>query len=150
MISNAIDFIFSKDYLNSIFVQSNLSLISTKQKTKMSSAEHVWFLLVDSSGGPFEDTRADKVSLPSSSDVADFRDAVHVKYDKPGYLKDIPAGVLTVYRDAAHFSARETEGPLEEDSELGVMGKSKKDALIVLVPSPSPSGMCRAFVSNTA
>ena len=119
----------------------------------MSSTQHrrIWVNLWDSKGAGYQGATADFVRLPEDAIVAECRDAIHAKYDKPGYLKDIPAGVLTVYKNAAHFHARDTEGPLEEDAELGVMGKSKKDALIVLVPSPSPSGMCRAFVvSNTA
>ena len=94
------------------------------------------------------DSGAQKVSTASSADVDDLRDAVYAK--NSGILAGIVPAQLKVYRDAAHFSAREMEGPLEEDSELGDMGKSKKQALIILVPSPSPSGTCRAFVSNTA
>jgi hypothetical protein len=151
MISNAIDFIFSKDYLNSIFVQSNLSLISTKQKTKMSSAEHVWFLLVDSKGAGYMDSGAQKVSTASSADVDDLRDAVYAK--NSGILAGIVPAQLKVYRDAAHFSARETEGPLRastplkkpKELEVKALGVSEDEALIILVPSPTPSGTVPCF-----
>ena len=80
------------------------------------------------------DSGAHKVSVPSSADVDDLRKAV--KLENPNKLAVVDGSNLAVFRNAAHFSARDTEGPLEEDAELGVMGKSKKDALIVLVPSP--------------
>ena len=115
----------------------------------MSSAERVWVNLWDSKGAGHQGARTHSVKLPEDAIVEDVIDAIHAK--NSGILAGIVSAQLTVFRNAAHFSARETEGPLEEDAELGVMGKSKKDALIVLVPSPSPSGMCRPFVvSNTA
>ena len=100
----------------------------------MSSAERVWFLLVDSKGAEYMGATADFVRLPEDAIVADLRKAV--KLENPNKLADVDSSNLAVFRNAAHFSARQTEGPLEEDAELGVMGKSKKDALIVLVPSP--------------
>jgi hypothetical protein len=55
----------------------------------------VWFLLLDSATGlPYKGTTADKVAVSSSADVADFRKAVQLEYDKPNYLKDIPSGAL--------------------------------------------------------
>jgi hypothetical protein len=69
-------------------------------------------------------------------------DAVKAKYDQPGYLKNFPSGVLFVYKNRASFEKRyalnETgsqEGkPLEEDSLIDGLGKSKKEALVVVVP----------------
>ena len=115
----------------------------------MSSAERVWFLLVDSKGAGYMGAMADFVRLPEDAIVADLRKAVHAEYDKPGYLKDIPAGVLTVYKNAAHIHARDTEGPLKAstplkpgDLEEGALGASEDEALIVLVPSPSGMNPC--------
>ncbi len=73
--------------------------------------------------------------------MADLRKAV--KLENPNKLADFDVSSLTVFRDVSHFHARQTEGPLEEDAELGNVGNSKKDALIVLVPSPS--GMNLSF-----
>jgi hypothetical protein len=117
----------------------------------------VWVTLVDSSGAAFKDSSAFKVSLPSSADVDDLRDAVHAKYNMPGYLKDIPSGVLKVYRDAAHFHARNLEGPLKastslkgsEDSDEKAPGKSEENALIVLVPNVANRVLFFRFVDSS-
>jgi hypothetical protein len=72
--------------------------------------------------------------------VDDLIDAVHAKNSNKLAVVDVSN--LAVYKNAAHFHARDKEGPLEEDAELGNVGKSKKDALIVLVPSPSGMNPC--------
>ena len=65
----------------------------------------VWFLLLDSATGePYKATSAAKVSVSTSADVDDFRDAVQLKYDKPNYLKDIPSSALLVYKNKAAFA----------------------------------------------
>ena len=120
----------------------------------MSSDRRVWVNLWDASGTGYKGATADFVKLPEEAIVAECRDAVHAK--NPNKLASIDVSNLRVYRDAAHFSARETEGPLKastplkkpEEPEAKALGVSEETALIVLVPSPS--GMCRAFVSNTA
>ena len=124
----------------------------------MSSAERVWVQLVDSKGAGYMGATADFVRLPEDAIVADLRDAIHAKYDKPGYLQDIPAGVLTVFRNAAHFSARETEGPLRASTPLNApgeleetaLGASEDEALIVLVPSPSGTVSAQSQVGQTS
>jgi hypothetical protein len=97
---------------------------------------------VDSATGqPYKDTSVSSV-LRSSLVVPvvdQFRDAVQLKYDKPNYLKDIPSGALLVYKNKAAFDKRnavvddEKEKPLEEDSLLNGLGKSKKEALVVAI-----------------
>jgi hypothetical protein len=116
----------------------------------------IWFLLVDSiTGQPYKGTSADKVSIAFTADVADFRDAVQLKYDKPNYLKDIPSGVLLVYKNKAAFDKRNAaadegrEESLEEDSLVYGLGTSKKEALFVVVPS-SESISQSASEFNTA
>ena len=88
------------------------------------------------------DSGAQKVFLPPESDVADLQDAAHAKYS--GILAGIIPAQLKVFRDAAHFHARETEGPLRastplkpEELEEEALGASEDEALIVLVPPPS-------------
>jgi hypothetical protein len=99
----------------------------------------VWFLLLDAATGePYKGTTADYVSLPPVYVIAQFRDAVQLKYDKPYYLKDIPSSALLVYKNKAAFDKRnaatdeEKVEPLEEDSVLDGLGSSKKK------PSLSP------------
>jgi len=76
--------------------------------------------------------------VSSNSDVADFRDAVHLK-NSP-ILTGFASSQLLVYANKAAFDKRndadEKEEPLEEDSLISDLGKSKKAALIVIVPSP--------------
>jgi hypothetical protein len=104
----------------------------------------VWFQLLDSATGlPYKDSSVSSV-LRSSLVVPvvdQFRDAVQLKYDKPNYLKDVPSGALLVYKNKAAFDKRNAavdqgkEEPLEEDALVGDLGTSKKEALIVVVPS---------------
>ena len=120
-----------------------------QQQSSVSSSPSplVWFQLLDSATGlAYKGTSADKVSVSSHADVADFRDAVQLKYDKPNYLKDIPPGVLLVYKNKTAFDKRNAavdegkkEEPLEEDSLIGGFGTSKKEACIVVVPSSTSS-----------
>ena len=100
----------------------------------------VWFRLLDAdTGEPYKGTSATKVFVASSADVADFRDAVHSKYDKPNYLRDIPSGALIVYKNKAAFDKRNAavddgkEEPLDPTESLGNLG-SKQDMLVVTPP----------------
>ncbi len=118
-----------------------------QQQSSMSSPSPlVWFQLLDAATGlPYKGTSADYVSLPPGSVIAQFRDAVQLKYDKSNYLKDIPSSALLVYKNKAAFAKRNAaagegrEEPLEEDSLVYGLGTSKKEALFVVVPSPTSS-----------
>jgi hypothetical protein len=79
----------------------------------------VWFLLLDSATGePYKETSADKVSVSSSADVADFRDAVKKK-DKD----DGDAAVLTPF-NPLNSSYTRTKLPLTRET-LPSMKKRK-------------------------
>jgi hypothetical protein len=107
----------------------------------------IWFILVDSdTGQSYKGTSASSVSLPSGSVIDQFRDAVKVKHSNK--LSSIDAADLVVYKNKASFDKRndvlnhydsEEGKPLEEDSFIAGLGKSKKEALIVVVPVPIPS-----------
>ena len=109
----------------------------------------VWFQLFDSATGkPYKKTTADRVAVSSSADVADFRDAVIEKFDKQksSVLNGFASSQLLVYKNKAAFDKRNAaaddgkeEEPLEEDSLLDGLGRSKKEALFVAVPSPTSS-----------
>jgi hypothetical protein len=106
----------------------------------------IWFLLVDSvTGQPYKGTSADYVSLAPGSVVAQFRDAVQLKYDKPNYLKDIPSGVLLVYKNKAAFDKRNAatdegkEESLKSSCHMDGLGETEEEALIVVVPSSTSS-----------
>ena len=72
------------------------------------SNARIWFHLYDyETGKPYKGTTADCVSIPSSFFIAQFRDAVKVKYDQPGYLKDIPSGNLLVFQNKQSFDKRD-------------------------------------------
>jgi hypothetical protein len=127
-----------------------------------SSPPLIWYLLLDSTTGlPYKGTTADKVFLPSQADVADFRDAVKAKNSHKLSSKD--AADILVYKNKTSFDKRnldvEKEEPLEEDSLVDGLGKSKKEALIVLVPStesfdylscgiPFFKNLCDAYEDN--
>ena len=108
----------------------------------------VWFQLFDSATGePYKGTRADYVSLPSTAVIAQFRDAAHLKYDKPNYLKDIPAGALHVYKNKAALVDGKEES-LDPTESLGLLG-SKEDMLVVAVPSSRSSSRSTSESSLT-
>jgi hypothetical protein len=94
------------------------------------------YLLIDRQGQPYKDSSIDLITLPSKTKVARFRDAVKVKYNQPGYLLDIPASALKVFKDKAAFdsdSGKEPLGPISLlDSSLGT---NEENALIVVVPA---------------
>ena len=61
-------------------------------------------------GNPYKGTTADKVSVSSSADVADFRDAAHLK--NSSILTGIASSQLLVYKNKDAFDKR--NAPLEE------------------------------------
>jgi hypothetical protein len=99
----------------------------------------IWYRLVDAdTGQPYKGTTADKVRLGNDSDVADFRKAVHV--ENSAILTENTSSQLLVYENQDSFDKRNAvdgtkEEPLEEDSLINELGKSKKEALIVVVPT---------------
>ena len=118
----------------------------------------VWFQLLDSATGqPYKGTSADKVAVSSTADVADFRDAVKAKFSNK--LSSFDAADLVVYKNKAAFDKRNSaidegkEGPLEEDSLMEGLGTSKKEALVVVVPSTQGSlgqEPCFLFLNRTS
>jgi predicted Ser/Thr protein kinase len=79
-----------------------------------------------------------------------FRKAV--KAELSNKLASVHSSELLVYRNRTSFEkrgdVRNKEEPLEEDSPMDSLGVSKKDALIVMVPSPRPIGIVE-FLSNS-
>ena len=107
----------------------------------------VWFLLLDSATGePYKETSADKVSVSSSADVADFREAVHLK--NSSILTGIDSSQLVVFKNKTAFDKRnaaideEKEKPMDPTESLGLLG-SKEDVLLVAVASPKSSATPR-------
>jgi hypothetical protein len=108
----------------------------------MSPPPLVWFLLLDSATGqPYKETRATKVSVDSSADVADIVEAVKKKFKEEDstILTGIASCQLVVYKNKATLAKRHADDGkvevLEEDSIIDGLGTSKKEALIVIVPS---------------
>ena len=80
------------------------------KKLKLDISQLVWFHLYDShTGNPYSGTSASSVSLPRSAAIDKLKDAVKIKYDQPGYLKDIPSGVLKVFKNKDSFDKRNLE-----------------------------------------
>jgi len=109
----------------------------------------VWFQLVDSTTGlSYKGTSADYVSLSPDSVIAQFREAVKKKDKEDGdaaILTPFKSSQLLVYKNKAAFDKRnpavdeEKEEPLDPTESLGLLG-SKKDMLVVAVPSQNESG----------
>ena len=111
---------------------------------QQSSSSLIWFLLLDSATGePYKRTTADKVSVSSSADVADFRDAVKVKHSNK--LSSVDASQLLVYKNKASFDKRNSqngkEEPLEVDSLVDGLGETEEEALIVAVQVSDASNL---------
>ena len=109
--------------------------MTENKKIKMTSESNIpqtkiWFQLVDSDG---QIIGTDKVVLSSSADMTDFRDAMQEKWDKPGYLKDIPSGILKIYQNMTAFARKEK--PLDTKTALNELD-SETDVLVVVVPFP--------------
>jgi hypothetical protein len=105
----------------------------------------IWFQLVDgNTGDSYKGTPCSAVRLFVDCDVDDFRDAVKLKYEQTGYLKDVPASTLLVYKNRSCFDKRNAavddgkEVPLDHTDFVGLLG-SKEDMLVVVVPSPRSS-----------
>jgi len=114
----------------------------------MSSPRFVWFLLLDSATGePYQDTLASRVSVDSSADVIDVVKAVIKKYkeEDPTMLAGIASSKFRVYKNKAAFDKRNAddgkEDPLEEDALVDGLGTSKKEALVIVVPSSRSSSL---------
>ena len=78
----------------------------------MLNDDQLWYHLYDSSTGlPYKGTSATFVWRSSLKVpmIAEFCDAVKMKYDQPGYLKDIPPGVLKVFKNKDSFDKRNLE-----------------------------------------
>jgi hypothetical protein len=103
----------------------------------MTSTSLIWFLLVDAATAePYKRTTADAVSLPADNYIVHFRDAVKAKLTN--LVSSVDAAQLLVYENKTTFQQRndpqnKTEA-LEEDSLVFGLGKTKKEALIVVVP----------------
>ena len=74
-----------------------------QQSFSMSSPSSlVWFLLLNSATGePYKGTSASKVSVSSSADLDDFRDAVKAKHSNK--LSTFDDADLLVYKNKAAF-----------------------------------------------
>ncbi|GMF66442.1 unnamed protein product [Phytophthora lilii] len=107
-------------------------------------ARKVWFQLVDEqSRRAFAGTAAGSVKSLGIKDVEDFRNKVHAEFDHtqpPGraILAHVAPIQLKIYANTTAYEAKEkplkSSAALEEDSTIGTLGGSKKNALIVEVP----------------
>ena len=108
----------------------------------MSSRRPIWFQLIDSeTGEPYKSEGASKVKVSSSADVDDFRNKVKKKDTKDNeaaVLTPFKSSQLVVYKNKAAFDKRNAdvgkEEPLVEDTLVTDLGKSRNEALIVVVP----------------
>ncbi|KAL7689168.1 putative SANT/Myb domain-containing protein [Plasmopara halstedii] len=103
-------------------------------------ARKIWFqLLDDESHHAFAGIAAASVIASNDvKDIEDFRNKVHAKFDRTqsrgsATLAHVASNRLKIYADIEAYDAKEK--PLEEDVPIGTFGSSKKNALIVLVPT---------------
>jgi hypothetical protein len=92
----------------------------------------IWYQLVESDGQPFKGMRADKISMEPTSMVIEFREAVKIKYNQPGYLNRIVDSMLCIYKNREFFEGNEK--PLSVSIYVPGLGETEEDAVIVVVP----------------
>jgi hypothetical protein len=105
----------------------------------------IWFFPLDfATGEPYKDTTADYVSLPPGTVIAQFLEAVKKKDKDNGdaaLLTPFKASPLLVYKNKDAFDKRNAavdEGMEERlDSFLNGLQASQKEALVVVIPSPT-------------
>jgi hypothetical protein len=130
-------------------LDSLVALIKIIFASMSSPPSLVWFLLLDSTTGkPYSDTSASSVLRSSLAIpvIDQLRDAVLLKY--PNKLSSVDAPELLVYKNKSAFVDGK-EDPLEEDSFISGLGASKKEALIVVVPSSKSSSQSTSESSLT-
>jgi hypothetical protein len=105
---------------------------------KMSHDEQpplIWFHLFDSDGQPYQEITVSSVSLNPSAAVDELRQAVVNK--NPNILSSVDASQLKIYKNKTAFDTK--ENTLEDDCLVSGLGLSDKEALVVLVPTPTVS-----------
>ncbi|KAL3659830.1 hypothetical protein V7S43_015132 [Phytophthora oleae] len=96
-------------------------------------SREVYFQLVDATTRlPVWSTFVDAVDLPEDASVVRFRRTVWNQV-KPILPPHMIAANLRVYTNITVYDDKDGQ-PMEEDSTIGALGASKKDALIVVVP----------------
>ena len=95
----------------------------------------IWFRLVDSNGQSYQGRSVSSVSLPPASVVNGFRQAVIDA--NPNLLSSWDAAQLKIYKSKTAFDGKEEF--MEDDCLVSGIGKSDKEALVVLVPTPTIS-----------
>jgi hypothetical protein len=101
-------------------------------------SRRVWLVLLNPDGQPLKKTSATSVFLPVDALVDDIRKAVKAEY-VDSHLKGVAPSDLVVYKNKIAFDKRNDdqgkELPLEVDSSINHLGKTKNDPIIVVVPS---------------
>ena len=114
----------------------------------MSHDQHpplIWFQLVESDGQPYKGSSANSLSLNPSAVVDELRLAVVNK--NPNILSSVDASQLKIYKNKTAFDGKEET--LEDDCLIYGLGLSDKEALVVLVPTPTVSNYDQAASIKT-
>ena len=114
---------------------------------KMSHDEQpplIWFQLVESDGQPYKGSSANSLSLNPSAVVDELRLAVVNK--NPNILSSVDASQLKIYKNKTAFDTKEKT--LEDDCLVSGLGLSDKEALVVLVPTPTVSILCPSSLNQ--
>lgn len=106
----------------------------------------VWYQLVRSSDGkPYVGTSPTTVRLAPNASIASFREAVRKDWNYPGYLREIRANWLEVFKNKSTV-----DEPMDAGENLGLLGESPDDPLIVAVPPPGDNQQFHLFYDPSA
>ncbi|KAE9036903.1 hypothetical protein PR001_g8616 [Phytophthora rubi] len=114
-------------------------------------ARKVWFQLLDAATrDAYADTQTESVSSDGVTDIDDLRKAIREKYrhENPDLLEGVVAGQLRIYANRAVYDDKNGQ-PLDEDSRIGLVGPTKRGALVVVVTAP-PALRLTAYASYPA
>ena len=100
---------------------------------------HIWIILIDARNPPgFTGLSETKLKIDGLCDVDDLR--YRIRTDMPDALQNIQhASQLRVYRNHSAYTGETREPPLEPDEPLDLLGLSKTESLVVVVPSQRPT-----------
>mmetsp|Transcript_1743 Transcript_1743/g.2661 ORF Transcript_1743/g.2661 Transcript_1743/m.2661 type:complete len:233 (-) Transcript_1743:4883-5581(-) len=95
----------------------------------------IWFQLVDSDGQPYKESSVSSVSLNPSAVFDELRQAVIDA--NPDLLSGLDASQLKIYKNKTAFDGKEEA--LKDNCPVSGLGLSDKEALVVLVSTPTVS-----------
>jgi hypothetical protein len=108
--------------------------MNNNEHKQTSQTRRFWFQLVDEKGDCFKGSMSCTIDFDTRGDAIAFCTSLILTFGYGVIFRGIVPFQLRLYKNRTAFDSGNGK-PLEEDEIIGDYGKTKKDALIVLVPS---------------